>query len=200
MGIDRPFLIDIPAEWRGPRSVLRRWRDEDAPALFEAVVDSREHVRQWEPWADTYQSIDDATEFIRRQSGHWALHEHLGFGIFAPADGGLLGGIGLHIRDLRVPAFEIGYWIRRTAAGQGYVSEATRMITSFAFDRLGARRVMIRCDARNVRSARVPERVGYVREARLRCETIATDGAIRDTLVYAMIREDYERARASWAL
>lgn len=195
----RPFLHDLPAEWVSPRLVLRRWRDADAQPLYDAIMESQERLRQWMAWADTYQSVDDAVEFIRRQSGHWALHDHIGMGIFRKADGIPLGSVGLHVHDLTVPAIELGYWIRTGAEGHGYVSEAVRRMTAFAFTEFGAQRLVIRCDARNVRSKAVAERLGFVFEGCHRRDSLGTDGAIRDTLVYAMIPEDFARAREMWA-
>ena len=147
MSITRPFLHDLPAEWVSPRLVLRRWRDADAQPLYDAIMESQERLRQWMAWADTYQSVDDAVEFVRRQSGHWALHDHIGMGIFRKADGIPLGSVGLHVHDLTVPAIELGYWIRTGAEGHGYVSEAVRRMTAFAFTEFGAQRLVIRCDA-----------------------------------------------------
>lgn len=200
MGIERPFLIDIPDEWVGPRVVVRRYREDDAPPLFDAVMESRAHIRQWLPWADTYHTIDDAIEFVRRQTGHWALSGHVGMAIFARADGTYLGATGFTVRNLAVPSFEIGYWLRQSAEGHGYMSESVRLVTTFLFDRLGARRVAIRCDARNARSKAVAERLGFVLEGCIRHDEIGTDGALRDTLVYAMIPEDFALARGMWGV
>ena len=198
MGIEQSILLDLPAEWRGERVVLRRWRDEHAEAFFTAIMASKEHIAQWLPWAAHYQAVDDARAFIRRNSGHWSLHMHIGLGIFHRTDEALLGSIGVSVRDWSVPSFELGYWIGRDVEGQGYISEAVRVMTRFVFEELHAERVTIRCDARNARSKVVPERLGFVFEGSLRHDSLATDGTIRDTLVYAMIPADYERARATW--
>jgi RimJ/RimL family protein N-acetyltransferase len=198
MGIERPFLIDIPDEWAGTRVILRRYRDEDAQSLFDAVMESQAHIRQWLPWADLYHSIDDAVEFVRRQSGHWALHGHVGMAIFSRADGTYLGGTGFTVRSLAVPSFEIGYWLRQSAEGHGYMSEAVRLITTYLFDNLGAQRVMIRCDARNARSKAVAERLGFPFEGCTRHDEIGTDGSLRDSLTYAMVPDDFARIRTMW--
>jgi RimJ/RimL family protein N-acetyltransferase len=89
--------------------------------------------------------------------------------------------------DWSVPRFEIGYWVRRCFVGQGYITEAVRGVTRFAFETLGARRVEIRCDARNERSRRVAERSGFELEATLRNHAVAVDGELRDTLIYARL-------------
>ncbi|HEY8293510.1 MAG TPA: GNAT family protein [Thermomicrobiales bacterium] len=198
MGIERPLLIDIPEEWVGPRVTLRRYREEDAQSLFAAVIESQASIRQWLPWAETYHSIDDAVEFVRRQSGHWASLGHLGMAIFSRADGTYLGATGFTVGNLAVPSFEIGYWLRQSAEGHGYMSEAVRLLTTFLFESLGAQRVLIRCDARNARSKAVAERLGFPFEGCNRRDEIGTDGTIRDSLVYAMIPDDYARARQAW--
>ncbi|MCA1668710.1 MAG: GNAT family N-acetyltransferase [Thermomicrobia bacterium] len=175
MGIERPFLIAMPDEWIGPRIIMRRYTEDDARPLFAAVMESQAHLRQWLAWADTYHSLDDAIEFVRRQTGHWAA-----------------------VRSLAVPSFEIGYWLRQSAEGHGYMSEAVRLATTFLFDRLSAQRVFIRCDARNARSKAVAERLGFTFEGCHRRDEIGTGGIIRDTLVYALIPDEFAQVRKSW--
>jgi RimJ/RimL family protein N-acetyltransferase len=68
-------------------------------------------------------------------------------------------------------------------------------MTCFAFEVLEARRLVIRCDTRNLRSKAVPERLGYVLEGCLRNSQMDTSGRPADMLVYAMTPQDYERAR-----
>ena len=89
--------------------------------------------------------------------------------------------------DWSVPRFEIGYWIRPEAAGQGHVSEAVGLLAALAFDRLAARRVEIRCDSRNLKSRAVAERCGFVLEGVLRCDSLGVDDSVRDTAVYSRI-------------
>jgi RimJ/RimL family protein N-acetyltransferase len=198
MGIERPLLIDIPAEWVGPRIVLRRYREEDARLLFDAVMESQVHLRQWLPWADAYHTVDDAVEFVRRQSGHWAASGHIAMAIFSRADGRYLGGTGFTVHSLAVPSFEIGYWLRQPAEGHGYMSEAVRALTTYLFDSLGAQRVCVRCDARNSRSKAVAERLGFTFEGRTRHDEINTDGFLRDSLTYALIPDEFAQVRRAW--
>ncbi len=194
MSIDKPYLLDLPDEWAGERVVLRRWRDQDTQPLYDAIMASKEHIAQWLPWPRFYHSIDDARQFIRSNSGHWSIHKHIGTGIWRREDGVLLGSVGVTVRSWEVPAFELGYWIGQMHEGRGYVSEAVRVMTRFLFEELHAQRVAIFCDARNARSKAVPERLGFVFEGCLRHDNLATDGSLRDTLIYAMIPEDFERA------
>jgi RimJ/RimL family protein N-acetyltransferase len=95
---------------------------------------------------------------------------------------------------------EIGYWIRNQGEGRGFVTEATALIAAFAFDSLHAQRVLIRCDARNLRSAAVPRRLGFVHEATLRNECRRSDGTLRDTFEFGITPDDYGVARrGAWS-
>jgi RimJ/RimL family protein N-acetyltransferase len=191
MSAPSPLLIELPEHVEGQRVVLRPYRPEDAPAGWEAIDESRDHLAPWMPWVHETHSIDDSREFIARARARWLLRESLGVGIFERATAGYLGGSGLERINWAIPSFEIGYWIRRTAQGQGFVRETVQLLTRLAFDTLRANRVEIRMDPRNVRSRNVAERLGYGLEGTLRnCSTDAT-GQPADRLIFALIPEDY---------
>ena len=122
-------------------------------------------------------------DFIARRDLSWQLFARRADG----SPGRLLGGTGLHRMDWAVRRFEIGYWIRPEAAGQGHVSEAVKLLVAMAFGLLAARRIEIRCDPRNVKSRAVAERCGFELEGILRNETLGVDGHPRDTCVYSRI-------------
>ncbi len=93
-----------------------------------------------------------------------------------------------------------GYWLRASAVGQGYMTEAVRLVTELAFNALQARRVAIECEADNEASLRVAERAGFILEGRLRNGTLATNGNAVDLLVYALTPDDWLRLRDRSAL
>lgn len=188
-----PVLVYIPEELRGPRVLLRPYRPDDAPLFWEAVAESRDHLAPWLPWVNLYKSVDDAREFMIRARAWWMLRRDLIVGIFDLEGRRLLGGSGLHRMDWEIRAFEIGYWIRRTAQGRGYVTEAVQLLTRMAFETLEANRVEIRMDPRNEPSRRVPERLGFVLEGTLRACAPDSGGKPSDRHVYALTRDDYRR-------
>lgn len=183
-------LMPIFDELRGQRVVVRAYRESDAADLQAAVEESREHIRPWLPFADEHKTVDESRDWIIRCASNWMLRADFVVGLWDATTGQYLGGSGLHPRDWQVPSFEIGYWLRASAQGKGYMREAVQLLTDYAFDHLNAQRVMIRCDARNARSAAVAARLGFQREARLRHDSIANDGAIRDTFIFSLIPSD----------
>ena len=193
-----PILRDLPDELVGERILVRPPRPGDGAAVFEAVEESRAEISPWLPWVEKTRSVSDQEEAMRRGAARWLLREDLMVGIWDKHTGRCLGGSGLHRIDWTVPAFEIGYWLRTSAWGQGYVSEAVQVLCRFAFETLGANRVEIRCDPENVRSAAVPKRLGFVQEAHLRNDVRDGAGELRDTLVFALTPNDYAAAKAQW--
>lgn len=94
----------------------------------------------------------------------------------------------MHRINWDIPKFEIGYWLDSRFSGKGYMTEAVEGIAAFAFKELHAKRLEIRCDARNKKSRAVAERVGFNLEGILENSAMTVDGSeIRDTCVYAKV-------------
>lgn len=182
--------VKLFAELAGERVVVRPYRVEDAEALREAVEESREHIRAWLPFADAHQTIEETRDWITHRVADWLLREDMGTGIFLREDGAFLGGLGLHPRSWEIGFFEIGYWLRASAEGHGYMREAVSLLIEFAARDLLASRLEIRCDARNARSAGVAERLGFKREGHIRNGLHAPTGGMRDTLIFGLIPGD----------
>ncbi len=92
---------------------------------------------------------------------------------------------------------EIGWtWIapshQRTAAN----TEAKLLQLSYAFDQLGATRVALKTDGRNLRSQAAIERLGAVREGTLRRHLRLPDGFIRDTVYFSILAEEWPAVKA----
>jgi RimJ/RimL family protein N-acetyltransferase len=187
------ILRDLPCELFGERVLLRPPRPGDGPALWEACDESREHLKPWMPWIEETKTSADSEAYARRAYARWTLREDIPLAIWERETGRLLGGTGLHRINWELPAFEIGYWLRVSAVGQGYMTDTVRTLCQFAFETLKANRVEIRCDALNERSAAVPRRLGFVHEATLRNSDRTTGGELRDTCIFALIPADYER-------
>ena len=68
------------------------------------------------------------------------------------------------------------------------MTEAVHGIVRWASDHLQARRIEIRCDARNRRSRQVAERAGFHLEAVLRQDEPDIEGHPSDTPIYVVLR------------
>ena len=192
--IQYPTLRPMFDELRGTRVVLRPYTLADAHARHTANAESRDHLRPSEPeQAAAFHTLDETRDWILRVSADWLLRKRFSMGMWHIETQPYLGGLGLHPREpdgWSIPAFSIGYWVRVSEQGHGYVTEAVRLLTTYVFEVLHAQRIEIVCDARNTRSIAVAQRVGFVQEGRLRNVWRYADGILADEVVYALIPAD----------
>ena len=184
-----PVLLDLPDAIDTERMQLRSPMPGDGAALNAAILDTWDALHRWMPWARERPSVEDTEQHARTARAAFLTRADLSMLMVLP-DGTVIGGSGLHRMNWEVPQFEIGYWVRRTHEGQGYVSETVRALARFAIATLGAQRVEIHCSHRNTRSQRVAERCGFVLEGRLRNRLREPDGELRDTMIYSLVPDD----------
>lgn len=183
-GISNPLLLDFPDQIETERLIIRAPRPGDGEPGNEAIRESIDELRPWMPWAQTVPTVEDTEAVYRGGAARFLQREEMMMTLWRKSDGLFVGGSGLHRIDWSVPCMEIGYWVRTSLSGQGYVTEAVIGLTAFAFHHLSAQRIEIRCDARNERSAAVAERAGYTLEARFHHQMRGPDDSLRDTLIY----------------
>ncbi|WP_216324868.1 GNAT family N-acetyltransferase [Deinococcus aestuarii] len=188
-------LPAVPTEVRTPRLLLRAPSPEDAPALHAAVQTSLPELRRWMVWAQEPPDLPGTVENLREVAVRFETRENLRYHVWNAEGTELVGSSGYHALDWRVPKGEIGYWISTAHAGRGYATEVARALTDLGLrppgeGGLGFRRIEIRADARNDRSARIPRALGYTLDATLVNDAVAADdpGQLRDTLVFSVTR------------
>jgi RimJ/RimL family protein N-acetyltransferase len=167
------------------RLVLRRFRPDDAEAF--AAYRSLPQVARYQSW-DVPVSLEDATTSV---SG-FASGDPLRPGWFQYAielDGRLIGDLGLNLHDNLMQA-ELGFTLAPAEQGKGYATEAVRGLLDHLFGERQLHRVSAECDARNVASARLLERVGFRREG-LRIANSWFKGEWTDDLLFGLLRADW---------
>jgi len=107
-----------------------------------------------------------------------------------PRDTEIVGTIGLHDLEQRAGHCEVGLWLAPEFHGRGYGTEASRLVTDFAFRELRMHRVMARVLATNPASARVWEKLGFTEEGVHRDEAF-TDGEYVDIRYFAVLEDEW---------
>ena len=189
MSLAKTYRIDTE------RLVIRCYEPADALMLQLAINASLEHLRPWMPWArEEPKGLESKVALIRLFRGQFDLGQDYVFGIFLKGTTAagpstateLIGSTGLHTR-LGKDAREIGYWISARHIGQGYATEAVSALMKVGFGIEGLNRIEIHCSPANLRSQRVPEKLGY------RMEGMLKQGAAQDVMIWAMGRKEYEQ-------
>ena len=167
---------------------LRPFSDADADALF--ALHSNAHVlRYWDspPWSEPSR----AERFIAicRQIEEEGSGARLA--IDRVTDGAFVGWCGLTQWNADYRSASMGYCLTEAAWGHGYATEAARAVLQWAYETLDLNRVQAETDTRNVASAHVLEKLGFVREGTLR-EDCIVNGDVSDSWVFGLLRREWQ--------
>jgi ribosomal-protein-serine acetyltransferase len=191
-GVENPILLDLPDQFETERLILCAPKPGDGFMINEAIRESHAELKPWLTWADPLPSPEKSEEMNRLSVAQYLRREVFRMNVLQKSDGLFVGVTSLHHINWSVPAFEIGYWVRTSLAGKGYARESVLGITDFAFSILGAKRMEIRCDPRNDRSAAVAQKAGYSFEGTIRHDMRERDDTLSSAYVFSMIRPEWE--------
>ena len=147
----------------GERIVLERIKPtfKLAKELFAKVEMSADSLLPWLSWVLNTKSAEDEYAYLLNWCDkHWRNEQGCAYVIRHKETKAALGIIDLCNFKKADKSAEIGYWLSIDAVGNGYMSEAVKLVETEAFA-LGFHRIVIRNDTRNMRSANVAKNCGY---------------------------------------
>lgn len=92
---------------------------------------------------------------------------------------------GLHDIDWPGRQCDTGFWVRKSAQGRGFATEATNALVRYAFGALGMRRIGLTHSAGNEPSRRIAERLGFSFEGIQKGANVLPGGNYADRYCYA---------------
>jgi ribosomal-protein-alanine N-acetyltransferase len=149
----------VPVELLGPGLVLRPFTESDADRVVEACSDPR--TQHWLISLPRTYTVSHALSYLEHTRELAARGTGLVWCIADPEDDRCLGSIGLEGLGSYAPRAEIGYWSHPEARGKGRVTQAVRLVTSYARSAGLATSIVIRCAEGNTASRYVAEAAGY---------------------------------------
>lgn len=166
---------------------LRRLRPTDAERLYEAVRASHAELARWMGWCHADYSLQESIDWAAGQDAAWQEDREWSF-VIVDRDDRILGACGMHRIDLRNNIAEAGYWVRSCVAGRGIATTAMTQLAEWARSEKQIHRIEIIIAVENHASQRVAEKVGAIREGRLR-DRLLVHGERMDCFLYALIRQ-----------
>jgi RimJ/RimL family protein N-acetyltransferase len=187
MPVSALYAPDYPIET--PRLLLRPFNRGDVDAVY--AYRSRADVAEY--LFDQLMSHDEVTEAVRNRTAQIAFiaeGDKILLAVERKEDSRLIGEVSLIWRSAADRQGEIGYILNPESQGAGYATEAAEALLHFGFEGAELHRIYARCDARNVASWRVMERLGMRREAHFR-EHARFKGGWDEEMIYAILESEW---------
>ncbi|MFI1360469.1 GNAT family N-acetyltransferase [Streptomyces sp. NPDC020898] len=170
-----------------PRLLLRRFTAADAPTL--AAYRSDPDVSRYQSWEAPVPVAE-----AERLAGSFSAGDPRDPGWFQYAVErrdvpGLIGDVGV-CRSEDGRQAELGFTFAPEFQGHGYAGEAVARVVKSLLREEGLHRVSAGCDGRNVRSARLLERVGFRREGHL-VQSTWIKGEWTDDVLFGLLGSEY---------
>lgn len=179
-------------QFETPRLLLREFKATDWKDVHEYAVDP-EVVKymEWGPNTsdETIAFVDEALEKQRHKP-----RLCFDLAVIVKEESKLIGACGLRIMPSDEEQADIGYCYNRNYWHKGFATEACRAIVDHGFLELKLHRIRATCDAENLGSARVLKNSSMRQEALFK-EDKKIKGRWRDTLLFAILKEEWHGAR-----
>ncbi len=149
----------VPLEILSPNSGVRlvKFSPEDAEEIFALIDANRPHLSQYgDQTAAKYPTLELVLNSIvdpPNPKNLWLAIRN--------QEGVMVGSIDLTPDELTPDRAEIGYYLGSQFTGQGYMTEAVRLLSAYVSDELGYTDLFAKVHEDNLASARVLERAGY---------------------------------------
>ncbi|KGR77405.1 GNAT family N-acetyltransferase [Ureibacillus manganicus] len=167
---------------------LRLLEVRHAEALFALTDESRSYLKEWLPWLDFTQTVNDSKQYIEGTLKQFSSNNGFQAGIWYKGE--LAGVIGLHSINWANQSTSIGYWLGKKFQGNGFMTIACKALVDYCFSELKLNRIEIRVATENVKSQKIPQRIGFQKEGCIRNAEWLYDKFV-DHYVFGLLREEY---------
>jgi len=165
-------------EIKGNGFLLRKWKRDDATALQRLADNPKIAANLYNRFPSPY-TLDDAGFFINLK-----IDEDPATSFVIEIDGRFAGTIGLQFReDVYERSPLIGYWLGEEFWGKGVMTEATKLITNYAFEQFDIICLQAGVFSWNPASMQVLEKAGYTKQAIL-AGSVCKNGEVLDEHIY----------------
>jgi RimJ/RimL family protein N-acetyltransferase len=173
----------------GDRVVLRPVQAWDRERLYELV-----ETIEVRALSSGLPPLPLSLEEVEARDKRWIEERNQDSAWFAiDVDAETIGMCGLHQIDHYHQRADVGIRIGKPYWGRGHGQDAVRTLVEYGFSQLNLVKISLQVLADDERAVGAYQKAGFVEEGRLRSHTWY-DGARRDELVMAVLREDWKPA------
>ncbi len=169
-------------------------RPELAEAVFFAVDENRDFLRQWLPWVDSTLSVEDTQAFVKASMKSNSDGSQLI--TFILENERLVGAISVVHFNREHSRCEIGYWLRADCQGRGILTRTASAFIDYLFRNKNMNRLEIHVIPGNLKSRAAALRLGFQSDGVLR-KALRMYGNYHDVEIFSLLKADWERDKKS---
>jgi [ribosomal protein S5]-alanine N-acetyltransferase len=180
------MILPAHTEVNTERLTLRLVQPLDLPALL--ALNGDDAITEHLPY-ESWRNVADGQAWYERAAARLAAGEAAHFVVVHRKSDRVIGTCLLFHFDKPSARAEVGSLLAQAYWGAGYMHEAMQAFVTFSFRQVKLRRLEAEIDPRNVASAKLLERLGFVREGLLR-QRWKMKGEITDSALYGLLLAD----------
>lgn len=178
--MNEPRVIVVDANIR-----LKEIELEDTEVIFNTIINERDYLGEWLPFVELTRDISFTRCFVEGYLN--SDRKNLTCAIFYQNQ--FVGLIGLKDTDFNNKKTEIGYWLSEPYQHKGIITNSCKSLINFIFDKMNINRVQIKVAKGNIKSQRIPKRLGFKREGIERDGELHSWGFV-DLVIFSLLKAD----------
>ncbi len=143
-----------------------------AEEVYQHIEASRKELRPWLDWEISTLSPQDYLKFLEFTQKPWTEGTGFYYLVRDKSDDSYIANLSVNEYIGKKEQALLGYWQSTARCGNGYLSEAVTVLEKALFA-AGCHKIVIETDVLNLKSAAIPQRLGYKLEGILRQEIFA---------------------------
>lgn len=169
--------------------ILKELELSDAEHIFKAIDSQREYLGKWLPFVEFTKSVKDSLDYVNTVVTMPEDCREWQFAVFCGC--GFAGLAGFKGTDRLNRKSEIGYWLREEFQHRGIMTDSVRALIKFGFSELDLNRIQIKCAPDNIKSNKIPQRLGFTFEGIEHDSEFVREGVFRDANVWSVLRKNF---------
>lgn len=170
------------------RLILRRFCLSDCESVYQnwasdALVQRMYH----EP---VYEKVEEVKQLLTQYITAYKKQDYYRWAIILKSENTCIGQIAFFLVDNNNMLCEIEFCLGRTYQNKGYITEATKAVISFGFEKVNFNRIQITHRENNNASQRVIDKCGFQYESTLR-QFFFREDKFYDRLYYSILKKDW---------
>ncbi|MBP1939459.1 GNAT family N-acetyltransferase [Phocicoccus pinnipedialis] len=168
---------------------MREIEVHEYKTLHNLVTINKAYLAEFLPWANFETEPQDYIETLeewKRSNGESSM---MTLGIYY--EDHLVGLCGFNTINRMNKSADIGYWLAESHTGKGIMTDCVKSLIKYGYHVLGLNRIAIIVDVENTASIKIPERLGFVREVKMK-EYFYRNKGFYDGFMYRMTRLEWD--------